>query len=165
VIFYHHMSIGGANRISSFFGTRARKDGSISSRCGELAEVAAAVLGWALVWRPVAIENMDFRAVIRTYDKEKTLFYCDPPFVAERWGRYYRHQFEHKDLQDLLETLRGIKGKFVLKLTDRNMKFDYVREFAQKYAVEKLNVRVTNKKRDEGYIVLIHNLPGLDAWI
>ena len=166
VIFYHHMSIAGsANRTSSFFATRARKDGSVISRCDELAAVAAAVLEWAVAWRPVAIENMDFRRVIQTYDKERTLFYCDPPFVAERWGRYYRHGFEHRDMQDLLELLRNVRGRFVLKLTDRNLKYDYVRNFAKNYAVETLNVRVSNKRKNEGRIVLIHNLPGLDIWI
>jgi len=166
VIYYHHLSIAGsANRTSSFFATRARADGSIASRCGELAAVAAAVLEWAVAWRPVAIENMDFRRVIQTYDRERTLFYCDPPFVAERWGRYYRRGFEHRDMQDLIELLHSIKGKFVLKLTDRNLKYDYVRDFARKYAVETLDVRVTNKRKDEGRIVLIHNMPGLDMWL
>ncbi|MEM4964222.1 MAG: DNA adenine methylase [Pyrobaculum sp.] len=162
VIFYHHMSLGGsANRTNSFLGTRTRR-GTIVSRCGELATVAATVLEWARVWR-VAIENMDFRDVIKTYDKEKTLFYLDPPFVAER-GKYYRHGFEHRDMQDLLELLRNIRGKFVLKLSDRNLKYDYVREFVKKYAVETLNIKVS-KKKDEGRIVLIHSLPGLDTWL
>jgi len=166
VIFYHHMSIAGsANRTSSFFATRARTDGSVDSRCGELAAVAAAVLDWAVTWRPVTIENMDFRRVMQTYDKERTLLYCDPPYVAERWGRYYRHGFEHRDMQDLLELLRNAKGRFVLKLTDRNMKYDYVRNFAKNYAVEKLDVKVTNKRKNEGRILLIHNLPGLDTWM
>jgi DNA adenine methylase len=166
VIFYHHMSINGAaNRTSSFFGARVREDGTVASRCGELAAVAAVVIDWAAVWRAIVIENLDFRDAIKKYDSEKTLFYCDPPYVAERWGRYYRHQFEHKDLQYLLTLLRSIKGRFVLKLTDRNLKYDYVRNFVKHYAIEALNVRVSNKRKDEGRIVLIHNVPGLDAWL
>jgi DNA adenine methylase len=169
VVFYHHMSIdGAANRTSSFFGARVRPDGTITARCGELAAVAAAALEWALVWRNVVIENLDFRDVFRKYDSEKTLFYCDPPYVAERWGRYYRHGFEHKDLQDLLAVLRGARGKWVLKLTDKNLKYDYVRDFAKNYAIEMLNARVTNKRKDEGRVVLIHNISrqlALDAWL
>jgi site-specific DNA-adenine methylase len=165
VIFYHHMSIGGsANRTSSFFGARVRPNGIIASRCGELAAIAAAVLEWALVWRTVVIENLDFRDAIRKYDSEKTLFYLDPPYLAEKWGRYYRMQFEHKDMQDLITQLQNIRGRFVLKMTDRNLKYDYVHEFAKNYAVETLNVKVSIKK-DGGRIVLIHNLPGLDAWL
>jgi DNA adenine methylase len=170
VIFYHHMSIGGAaNRTSgaSFFGARVRPDGSIASRCGELAGVAAAVLEWAAAWRPVVIENMDFRDAIRKYDSERTLFYCDPPFIAERWGRYYRHWLEPGDVRDLLGLLRNVKGRWVLKLTDRNLRYDYVRDFVRDYAVEVLGVRVTNRNRHEGRIVLVHNLGGgtLDAWM
>jgi Site-specific DNA methylase len=169
VIFYHHMSIdGSANRTSSFFGARVRQNGTVVSRCDELATAAATVLDWALVWRPVVVENLDFRDVIRKYDSEKTLFYCDPPYVAERLGRYYRHNFDHKDLQDLLALLHNVRGKWVLKLTDRNLKYDYVRNFVKNYAVERLNARVTNKRKDEGYIVLIHNVSrqaALDAWL
>jgi DNA adenine methylase len=167
VIFYHHMSYAGAaNRTSSFFGARMRPNGTINARCGELAAVAATVLEWATVWRPVVVENLDFRDVIKRYDSERTLFYLDPPYVAERWGRYYRLQFEHKDMQDLLALLRDVKGMWVLKLTDRNLKFGYIREFAKSYPVEKTGIRVTNRRKDEGYVVLIHNVAGtLEPWL
>jgi DNA adenine methylase len=108
---------------------------------------------------------MDFRKLIRTYDKENTLFYCDPPFVAEKYRRYYRHNFEHKDMQELLELLRDIKGKWILKLTYRNLKYDYINNFAKNYAIRVLNVGVGGKRKEEGRIVLIHNVSGLDTWI
>jgi len=163
-IFYHHMTIAGtANKTTGFFGTRTRHS-TIDSRCGELAEVAATVLEWARVWRSVVIESMDFRKLIRTYDKENTLFYCDPPFVAEKYRRYYRHNFDHRDMQELLELLRTIRGKWILKLTHRNLKYDYIRNFARNYAMHVLNVSV-GRNKEEGRIVLIHNLPSLDAWI
>jgi DNA adenine methylase len=166
VIFYHHMSFGGAaNRTSSFSGARIRPNGSIAARCEELAEVAATVLDWAIAWRSVVIENLDFRDAVKKYDSDRTLFYLDPPFIAERWGRYYRHGFEHKDLQDLLELLRNVRGKWVLKLSDRNLQYSYIREFVKRHAVKKLDIRVSNKRKDEGYVVLIHNLPGLERWL
>lgn len=167
VIFYHHMSYAGAaNRTSSFFGARIRPSGNITARCGEVATIAATVLDWALVWRPVVVENLDFRDAVKRYDSEKTLFYLDPPYIAERWGRYYRHQFEHSDMQDLLALLRDVRGRFVLKLTDRNLKFGYIREFAENYSVEKTGIRVTNRRRDEGYVVLIHNISNtLKPWL
>ncbi len=167
IIFYHHMSYAGAaNRSSSFFGARIRPNGTVNARCGELAEIAATVLEWALAWRDVVIENLDFRDAIKRYDSDKTVFYCDPPYIAERWGRYYRRQFEHRDMQDLLELLHTIRGRFVLKLTDRNLKYDYIRDFVKNYAVEKTCIRVTNRRRDEGYVVLIHNMPGaLERWL
>jgi DNA adenine methylase len=167
VVFYHHMSyVGAANRTSSFFGARIRPNGAINARCGELVATAATVLDWALTWRPVVVENLDFRDAIRKYDSEKTLFYCDPPYVAERWGRYYRRQFEHRDMQDLLALLRSVRGRFVLKLTDRNLKYGYVREFASNYSIVKTDVRVTNRRRDEGYVVLIHNTSNtLEPWL
>jgi len=69
VIFYHHMSyVGAANRTSSFFGARIRQNGTVSARCGELAAVAATILEWAITWRSVTIENMDFREEINKYE-------------------------------------------------------------------------------------------------
>ncbi len=167
VMFYHHMSyVGAANRTSSFFGARIRPNGTITARCGELVATAATVLDWSLAWRSVVIENMDFRDAIKKYDSDKTLFYLDPPYIAERWGRYYRHQFEHSDMRDLLELLQSIRGRFVLKLTDRNLKYGYVHEFVKNYAVEKTGIRVTNRRRDEGYVVLIHNTSRtLETWL
>jgi len=167
VIFYHHMSyVGAANRISSFFGARIRPNGTITARCGELAIIAATVLDWAVTWRSVVVENLDFRDAVKKYDSGRTLFYLDPPYVAEKWGRYYRRWFEHKDMQDLLELLHTIRGKFVLKMTDRNMKYDYIRNFAKSYAIEKTGIRVTNRHRDEGYVILIHNIPHtLEPWL
>jgi DNA adenine methylase len=167
VIFYHHMSyVGVANRTSSFFGARIRPNGNVTTRCGELVATAATVLDWTLTWRSVVVENLDFRDAIKKYDTEKTLFYCDPPYVAERWGRYYRRQFEHGDMQELLELLRNIRGRFVLKLTDRNLKYGYVRDFAGNYSVEKTGIRVTNRRKNEGYVVLIHNMSHtLERWL
>jgi DNA adenine methylase len=167
VIFYHHMSYAGAaNRTSSFFGARIRPNGTITARCGELAEIATAVLDWAVAWRSVVVENLDFRDAIRRYDSEKTLFYLDPPYIAERWGRYYRRQFEHRDMQDLLALLQSIRGRFVLKLTDRNLRYGYIREFVRNYSVEETGVRVTNRRKTEGYVVLIHNTSHtLERWL
>lgn len=60
--------------------------------------------------RGVQIENDDAFNLIRRFDSESTLFYCDPPYPAmtrsHRWRRNgYRHEMtddDHKRLADLL---------------------------------------------------------------
>ena len=60
----------------------------------------------------VIIENKDFEEVIKTWDTEKTLFYCDPPYYKAE--HYYAIPFTHQDHERLLKRLQQIKGKWIL---------------------------------------------------
>ena len=66
----------------------------------------------------VTIENMDFEKLIINYDKEETFFYCDPPYVGTE--NYYKNKktFDIDDHKRLYETLKGVKGKFLLRYND-----------------------------------------------
>ena len=66
--------------------------------------------------RNVVIENKDFEALIKTYDRENTLFYCDPPYVGTEG--YYQTGFGEKQHRALSERLSAIKGKFLLSYND-----------------------------------------------
>lgn len=53
----------------------------------------------------VMVDNRDFEVVFRRYDKPRTLFYVDPPYVDAE--RYYEHPFtlqDHKRLATLLNS-------------------------------------------------------------
>lgn len=64
----------------------------------------------------VVIENVDFERLIKTYDRKSALFYLDPPyFKAEK---YYPDRFQPEDHKRLAETLKRIKGRFVLSYND-----------------------------------------------
>lgn len=60
----------------------------------------------------VIIENRDFENIIKTYDRENSLFYLDPPYYKAE--KYYSSSFGESDHVRLHNTLLGIKGKFVL---------------------------------------------------
>ena len=63
----------------------------------------------------VIIENDDFAAVLRRYDREFVFFFCDPPYwQAADYGR----PFTWQDHQRLEQCLREIKGKFMLTIND-----------------------------------------------
>ena len=90
---------------------------------------------YAKMWRDIVIENADFRNLIRKYDAENAVFYCDPPFLSTSEAKredYYRFTFTEKDMRDLLNMLTNIKGKFVLKLPEDHLEIHYIREWIEK---------------------------------
>lgn len=60
----------------------------------------------------VQIENRPAIDVIRLYDDDKTLFYCDPPYMHETRGDKKAYGFEMNSQQhwELAETLQQCKG-------------------------------------------------------
>lgn len=60
----------------------------------------------------VQIENLPAEEVLRKYDSEQTLFYCDPPYVHSARGDKHAYAYEmsdedHRRLAKLLHTLKG----------------------------------------------------------
>lgn len=64
----------------------------------------------------VVIECADFGRLIKTYDRESALFYCDPPYYEAE--KYYPDRFQPEDHIRLRESLSQIKGKFILSYND-----------------------------------------------
>ena len=62
------------------------------------------------------IENMDFEKLIKTYDRENALFYCDPPYYKAE--SCYTDRFQPEDHVRLRTILGNIKGKFILSYND-----------------------------------------------
>lgn len=74
----------------------------------------------------VVIENKDFEALVRQYDRPVSFFYCDPPYF-ETEG-YYQNVgeggFRLEDHIRLHDALLSIDGKFLLSYND----CDFIRE-------------------------------------
>ena len=63
------------------------------------------------------IENKDFEALIRQYDRPNAFFYCDPPYFATE--NYYKDVgFTKADHIRLRDTLLQISGKFLVSYND-----------------------------------------------
>jgi len=128
---------------------------------------AALIPEYAKIWRDIAIENMDFRDLIKKYDRENTAFYCDPPFLSTgdlKRDDFYRFTFTDKDMKDLLNTLSGINGKFVLKIPEDHLEIHYIIEWIEKnsYNVKTLKhfksmVKVIGGKRPVQKTILVYN--------
>lgn len=65
------------------------------------------------------IEALDALECIHKYDAPETLFYIDPPYPGADQGHYEGFTDEH--FQELLEVLRGVRGKWVLSCYRRNL--------------------------------------------
>jgi DNA adenine methylase len=64
----------------------------------------------------VQIENSPAISVIKRYDSEETLFYCDPPYPHDSRGdaNAYGYEMTDDEHRELAHTLRNIKGKVAL---------------------------------------------------
>lgn len=64
----------------------------------------------------VEIENLDFREVIRRFDRRECFFYLDPPYVpaTRKAKQVYRCEMTTKDHEELVALLLTIKGKAML---------------------------------------------------
>lgn len=70
--------------------------------------------------KDVVVENQDFARLIHHYDREDSLFYCDPPYHSTEG--YYQNigegGFTEKDHIRLRDALLDIDGKFLLSYND-----------------------------------------------
>jgi len=63
----------------------------------------------------VYIENLDFADCIHRYDRQYTVFYCDPPYLE---SSDYKNRFELKEHRRLAAVLEMIRGKFLLSINN-----------------------------------------------
>lgn len=79
--------------------------------------------------KSTVIENKDFEGLIKTYDREKALFYLDPPYYNAE--EYYNGVFNEEDHYRLKDVLAGIKGKFILSYND----CEFIRQHYKGYTI------------------------------
>ena len=79
--------------------------------------------------RETVIENKDFESLIKQYDRYESFFYLDPPYV-ETEG-HYLVEFPKEDHVRLYNTLKEIKGKFLLSYND----CEFVKELYKDYTI------------------------------
>lgn len=78
----------------------------------------------------VVIENKDFESLIKTYDRNRALFYLDPPYYKTE--KYYDAEFSKEDHIRLKTVLEGIKGRFILSYNND----EFVRTLYKDYHID-----------------------------
>ena len=76
------------------------------------------------------VENKDFEALIRQYDRDNAFFYCDPPYYQTEG--HYEVEFRKEDHVRLRDTLAQIEGNFLVSYND----CEYIRELYEGYQIE-----------------------------
>lgn len=71
--------------------------------------------------KDVTIEQNDYKAAIKKYDSENTLFFVDPPY-PDKQNDYYT--FDCPDVAEIAETFKNIKGSVIMVIqgTDKQLK-------------------------------------------
>lgn len=83
----------------------------------------------------VVIENKNFSNLLKQYDKEGTLFYCDPPYYkAERYYEKIGYSFTKEQHILLRDMLSHIKGKFIVSYNNE----DFIKELYQDFKIEEV---------------------------
>ena len=95
------------------------------------------------------IENKDFQNLIEVYDRKSALFYLDPPYYKSE--RYYDNNFGENDHIRLLETLKKIKGKWILSYNNH----DRIKEMYQEFQVIEINRFNNLSNKNQEYKELI----------
>lgn len=105
------------------------------------------------------IEHLDACECIERYDAPHTFFYIDPPY----WNAdFYAVSFAKEDFERLRDTLREVKGQFILSLNDT----PEVREIFKEFTIESVETKyslgntkvATGTRNVDRKEVLIHNL-------
>lgn len=89
------------------------------------------------------VENLSFEKIIDKYDREKTFFFCDPPYF-EASG--YDNKFGEEEHIILRDKLKGLSGKFLLTINDH----DKVREWYQGFNIREVDVNYSVSKESKG---------------
>ena len=103
------------------------------------------------------VENLSYEKIIEKYDNEETLFYCDPPYFDME--HYYTKEFGHDQHLQLVNTLKSIKGKFVLSYYEFSELSEWLPENEYYWIKKEFNRQNSSKKTNtaKGEEILITN--------
>ena len=136
-------------RIKLSFGTNLR---SFGVRPKDMQKAADYLQEVSKRLKRVVIENADFERLLKAYDREKALFYLDPPYYEAE--KYYSDRFQPEDHVRLKNALSNIRGMFLLSYND----CPEIRELYKEYTITEVDrqdtiVTKTNPRRYKELII------------
>lgn len=108
----------------------------------------------------VTIENRNALDVISTYDNLDTFHFVDPPYVNSDCG-HYEGRFSENNLEELLELLCLVKGKFMLTMFPISIIEEYaIRQGWTIHSFERtISASKTSRRKQEEWIVCNYTTP------
>lgn len=112
----------------------------------------------------VQIENASAIEVIRRYDSEETLFYCDPPYPHGSRGDSNAYAYEMTDNQhrELAEVLKNVQGKVAISGYHCDLMNELYDDWQMIEAAEKMTHTVKTPRREVLWIN--YSLKGQFEW-
>lgn len=96
------------------------------------------------------IENLPWQELINRYDRKESFFYIDPPYYK---CPYYNHNMKYEDFKELADSLKNIKGKFILSINNTPEMQEVLGGF--KIQEVKLRYSISKKEKTVGKELLI----------
>jgi len=130
--------------------SRRGMSGSVSRWLGspyDLTEISARLLR-------VQIENRPAIQVIKSYDSENALFYCDPPYPHESRGdaNAYKYEMRHEEHEELASVLHSVKGKVAVSGYNCPLMEELYKDWDRIDAPERVCHSVKQKRRESLWI-------------
>lgn len=100
------------------------------------------------------IENRNALDVIACYDASEAFHFVDPPYIGTDCG-HYEGTFSEQNMEQLLQLLEGVKGKFMLTM----FPYGRIEEYAQRngwriHRIERtISASKQSRRRQEEWIV------------
>ena len=114
------------------------------------------------------VDNRNALSVIHGQDRDIALFYLDPPYAGTNGCDYAGLKWTDSDLDDLLETLKALKGRFILSGFPHPLIDAAVAEQGWQYVKKRCaySMQTTDPAKKAGKVeCLISNYPfHLDGW-
>lgn len=133
--------------IRTSFGSDRRSFNTSSRRLSDKIEYLSEI---SQRLESVVIENKDFQNLMEVYDRKNALFYLDPPYYKSE--KYYDEEFGENDHIRLLETLKKIKGKWILSYNNHDRIKEMYREF-QVVEIGRFN-NLSNRSREYKELII-----------
>lgn len=66
--------------------------------------------------RGVIIENLDYRELLKRYDRPDTLFYFDPPYIESKRSKKHAYKFDWKlkNHIEFIELIQNLEGRVIV---------------------------------------------------
>lgn len=157
---------GAQNQLKGWLSSTKESRRGISQATHKYLKSVSGLWEVAERFRRVQIECRDFEWILKAYDSEDTLFYCDPPYDMEHRSNRndYEHDFTQQDHVRLHEAAAASQGKVAISGYDSSFMLSLYSDFHYYPGPLRRNTYSSKEVREclwTNYIITKSNFPTL----